>query len=71
VAAECRTGREKQILPAPSLPLPTIAASGEILGIGIGSTLEEARAKLEPHRDPATNEITEKKAQDAGARFGS
>ena len=47
--------------PAPE-SFSTIAESGEILGVGIGLTLEEARAKLEPHRDPATNEVTEKKA---------
>jgi hypothetical protein len=39
----------------------TIEASGEILGVRIGSTFEEARAKLDPLRDPASDTIREKK----------
>ena len=39
----------------------TIETSGEILGVRIGSPFEEARAKLELLRDPATETIREKK----------
>jgi hypothetical protein len=39
----------------------SIEASGEILGVRIGSTIEEARAKVDPFRDPASDTITEKK----------
>ena len=39
----------------------TIEASGEILGVGIGATLEEARVRFDPFRDPAADPIREKK----------
>ena len=39
---------------------PTIEASGEILGVAIGSTFEEVRAKLDALRDPGSDPIREK-----------
>jgi hypothetical protein len=47
---------------AQSSATASIEASGEILGVRIGSTFEEARAKLDPCRDPASDTtIREKK----------
>ena len=39
----------------------TIEAASEVLGVSIGTSLEEARAKLEPHRDKAADVFREKK----------
>ena len=33
-------------------PAPPIASSGQILGVGIGMTMKEAREKLDPLREP-------------------
>lgn len=36
---------------------PTIQGTGEILGVAIGSSLEEARRKLDPLREPGSTEL--------------
>ena len=48
-SADTSPAREKQKATAE----PKIAESGELLGVGIGMTMREARAKLDPLRDPA------------------
>jgi hypothetical protein len=40
-----------EVSPAPSSERSRIASSGQILGIGIGSEMEEAREKLDPLRE--------------------
>jgi hypothetical protein len=45
-------------------PTPTVEPSNEILGIGIGSTLEEAHQKLDPLRDPSSAIFRDKEANE-------
>ena len=42
----------------------TIAASGNVLGVGIGTTLEEAHNKLDVLRDPASTGLQDKEGDE-------
>jgi hypothetical protein len=55
-----QSGHEKKHIEGPS----TIEASGKILGVAIGCTLEEAHEKLDALRDPTSGELREKEANE-------
>ena len=55
--------KETKIVTAPS----SIESTNTILGVAIGSTLEEAHQKLDPLRDPASAEFREKEAKEGEA----
>ena len=46
--------------------LVTIEASGKILGVGVGTTIEEAREKLDSLRDPTSTGFRDKKRSAGG-----